>query len=100
MLLSRQTPLPMCSVTTEILRRVRRYLLQIPHRRHTHTHTHTKLIKLQHMLLCVTVCDSAYPNSYIYCIWLLISFDVPSCVFFPTLFRITLHLFRGAFKSL
>lgn len=35
MLLSRQTPLPMCSMMTEILRYVHCYLLQIPHRRRT-----------------------------------------------------------------
>lgn len=35
MLLSRQTPLPMCSMMTEILRYVHCYVLQIPHKRHT-----------------------------------------------------------------
>lgn len=51
MLLSWPTPLLMCSLTTEILRYVHCYLLQIPHGRHT------KLSKLQHPLFkCVHVC--------------------------------------------
>lgn len=50
MLLSRQTPLPMCSMMTEILRYVHRNLLQIPYRRRT------QLTNLQHMFLCVCVC--------------------------------------------
>lgn len=50
MLLPWPAPLLVCSVTTEILRYVHCYLLQIPHGRHT------RLSKLQLLLLYVCVC--------------------------------------------